>query len=129
MSVELLAHALSLLQRQGQNLATTALWLQHDNTCREFKNANGVRWQAAQVVSKNIDRITAAYLRSGHTHEDIDQCFGSLSKWLLRCRDLQDPMDVQNAIMAFLSQAKMPYEGEQHCVFINSPRDWMLDCV
>ena len=128
MSVELLAHALTLLQRQGQNLATTSLWLQHDNTCREFKNAHGVRWQCAQVVSKNIYRCTSAFLRSGHTHEDIDQVFGSVSKWLLKCRDLQDPTDVRAAILSFLSQAKMPFEGERHCVFINSPRDWILDC-
>ena len=126
MSVELLAHALTLLKKQGQNLASTALWLQHDNTCREFKNAHGVRWMASQVGCKNLDRITAAFLRTGHTHEDVDQCFGMLSKWLLKCRDLQDPLDVKKAISQFLSQAKMPFEGERHCIFLNSPRDWTL---
>lgn len=129
MSCELLAHCLTLLERQGQCLSTTQLFLQHDNTCREFKNNHGVRFMIGQVFSKNIDRIQASYLRSGHTHEDIDQCFGQLSKYLLKCRDLQSPDDVKAAITGFLSQCKMPFEGERHCVFLNEPRDWYLGCV
>ena len=127
LSVELLAHALTLLKRQGQNLASTQLFLQHDNTCREFKNVHGMRFCAAQVYSKNLDRISCNYMRSGHTHEDIDQRFGSLSKHMLKYRDLQTPQDVKNAIMSWLSAAKMPFEGERHCVFLNNPRDWSLD--
>lgn len=129
MSCELLAHCLTLLERQGQCLSTTQLFLQHDNTCREFKNNHGVRWMIGQVFSKNIDRIQASYLRSGHTHGDVDQCFGQLSKYLLKCRDLQTPDDVKTAITGFLSQCKMPFEGERHCVFLNEPRDWYLGCV
>ena len=129
MSCELLSHCLTLLERQGQCLSTTQLFLQHDNTCREFKNNHGVRWMISQVFSKNIDRIQANYLRSGHTHEDVDQCFGQLSKYLLKCRDLQNADDVKAAITGFLSQCKMPFEGERHCVFVNDPRDWTLDCA
>ena len=82
-----------------------------------------------QMFSKNIDRIQANYLRSGHTHEDVDQCFGQLSKYLLKCRDLQNADDVKAAITGFLSQCKMPFEGERRCVFLNDPRDWTLDCA
>lgn len=49
MAVELLSHVLTLLERQGQCLATTQLYLQHDNTCREFKNNGGLRWMTGQA--------------------------------------------------------------------------------
>ena len=68
MSCELLSRCLTIVKNQGQNLSTTQLCLQHDNTCREFKNNNGARWCCSQVFSKNIDPIEASYLRSGHTH-------------------------------------------------------------
>ena len=126
MSCELLSYCLTLLARQGQCLANTQLYLQHDNTCREFKNNHGLRWMTGQVFGKNIDKIQATYLRSGHTHEDVDATFSQLSKHLIKCRDLQTPADVKESITAFLSQAKMPFEGERHCVFLNDPRDWTL---
>ena len=47
-SVELLSFALTLLQRKGICLAATHVCLQHDNTCREFKNNNGLRWCCSQ---------------------------------------------------------------------------------
>ena len=123
-SCEMLSHVLTLLERQGQCLANAQLYLQHDNTCREFKNNIGLRWCCSQVFGHNLDRVCCSFLRSGHTHEDVDQVFSQLSKSLLKCRDLQTPEDIQQAIASFLSQAKMPYEGERHCVFLNEPRDW-----
>lgn len=126
MSCELLSRCMTILKNQGQNLSTTQLCLQHDNTCREFKNNHGARWCCSQVFCKNIDRIEASFLRTGHTHEDVDQCFGALSRWLLKCRDLQTPEDVRSAITGFLSQAKMPYEGQRYCEFLDDPRDWLL---
>lgn len=74
--------------------------------------------------ANNLDRISSCFLRSGHTHEDVDQLFGTLSKHLLKYKDLQDGQDVLKCIEAFLSNAKMPFEGERHCVFLNNPRDW-----
>lgn len=45
---EILSFALTVLQRQGLCLSSTHIILQHDNTAREFKNNNGLRWAASQ---------------------------------------------------------------------------------
>ena len=42
------------------------------------------------VFGKNLDRIQATFLRSGHTHEDVDATFSQLSRHLLKCRDHPD---------------------------------------
>lgn len=125
-SIELLSHGLTLLQRQGQDLPTTDLYLQHDNCCREFKNNSGLRWAASQVSGANLRSICCSYLRTGHTHEDVDQIFGTLSKFMLKQRKLQTPGDVQAMIEAFLKDAKLPFECERHCVVMNDVRDWSL---
>ncbi|CAK9005962.1 unnamed protein product [Durusdinium trenchii] len=77
-----------------------------------------------EVSSRNIRSFVVQYLRSGHTHEDIDQTFGALSKHLLRVRDLQSPSDVVNTIKDFLQKAKMAWETERHVVMMDSIRDW-----
>ena len=125
-SIELLAHVLTILERQGQHLPSTTLWLQHDNTCREFKNTHGLRWACAQVASKNLSAISCGYLRTGHTHEDVDATFGNLTKHMLKCRKLQTPNDVKLMIEDFLRNAKMPFEGERHVVLMDNVRDWTL---
>ena len=48
-SAELLACAFTILQKKGLNLAMTDVYLQHDNTCREFKNNNGLRFVRSQA--------------------------------------------------------------------------------
>lgn len=68
--------------------------------------------------------ITCQYLRTGHTHEDVDQLFGTLSKYMLKVRDLQCPADLVKAITDFLVNAKMPFEAERYVVTMDDMRDW-----
>ena len=126
-SIELVCAVLSLLKRQGQHLPSTTLFLQHDNCCREFKKKNSsLRWAASQVSSKNFAAIHCSYLRAGHTHEDVDGVFGNLTKYMVKQRNLQCPEDVREMILAFLRETKMPFEGERHCLIMDSVRDWRL---
>ena len=99
-SVELLAHMVSFLQNKGLRLSQMHLHLQHDNTCREFKNHTGLTWCASQISAKNF----ASVIRAGHTHEDIDQLFSRMSKFLHKVPVLQTPNDVCSTIKAFLEQ-------------------------
>lgn len=125
-SVELLSCALTLLEKRGLNLAAADVFLQHDNTCREFKNNNGLRWGCSQVSCKNIKTLTCSYLRTGHTHEDIDQTFGALSSYLNRVRRLQTPEDVVQTIKQFCAKRKFPFESEQHVFAMEAVREWTL---
>lgn len=125
-SVEMLSAAFTKIQAMGIPLASTDVVLQHDNTCREFKNNSGLRRACAQVSSKNVKSITCQYLRSGHTHEDVDQLFGLLSKYLLRIRQMQTPSDVVETIQGFLANTKLPFAGERLVYQMDSVRDWIF---
>lgn len=123
-SIEILAAMLTRLRDKGLPLSQMHVHLQHDNTSREFKNNGGLRWAASQVSSKNLLSVTCSYLRTGHTHEDIDQVFSRLSKHLGRVRDLQDPNDVCATIEDFLQRAHMPFEGDRVVVRMDNVRNW-----
>lgn len=58
------------------------LTLQADNTCREVKNGIVMRLMAALVSDGVILSDRMSFLRSGHSHEDVDQLFGSASTWM-----------------------------------------------
>lgn len=49
------------------------LTLQADNTCREVKNGIVMRLMAALVSDGVILSDRMSFLRSGHSHEDVDQ--------------------------------------------------------
>lgn len=123
-STEMLSYILGVLHRQGLHLPSTALVLQHDNTCREFKNHNGMRWCISQVSAGNLASISCQFLRTGHTHEDIDQQFGRLGKFMQKYRDIQTPSEVADVIRQFLSSAKLPFEHEKIVVEMHTVREW-----
>lgn len=55
------------------------LHIQVDNTARENKNQKVFRWCLALVQRGVFRTISLAFLRKGHTHEDIDGLFGQIA--------------------------------------------------
>lgn len=127
-SIELISHSLTVLQKQGANLRDLHVNIQSDNTCRECKNSPMIRYLSSLVSSRTIRSAALNCLRSGHSHEDIDQVFGQLATFMLRSKDLQDPTDVKRCIQAFLDKAKL-FEKERRVVIIDQTRDWKLDLM
>ena len=125
-STEMLSFVMGVLARQGLHLPSTHLICQHDNTSREFKNHNGLRWCVSQVSAGNLASITCQFLRTGHTHEDIDQQFGRLGRWMQRYRDIQTPSEIADVISNYLAEAKLPFESERLVVNMDTVRDWSL---
>lgn len=123
-STEMLSFLLTKLQQQGLHLPSTHLVLQHDNTCREFKNHNGLRWCVSQVSAQNLASVTCQFLRTGHTHEDVDQSFGRLGRFMQRFRDIQTPSEIADVIRKYLETAKLPFENERIVVEMHRVRDW-----
>ena len=127
-SIELISHSLTVLQKQDANLRDLHVNIQSDNTCRECKNSPMIRYLSSLVSSRTIRSAALNCLRSGHSHEDIDQMFGQLATFTLRSKDLQDPTDVKRCIQAFLDKAKL-FEKERRVVIIDQTRDWKLDLM
>ena len=55
-----------------------------------------------------------AALRSGHSHEDIDQCFGRLASWMQKKPYALEPSDFVPLINDFLKESDFPL----------SPTEW-----
>ena len=127
-SIELLSHTLTVLKRLGAHLPSLHINIQSDNTCRECKNSMLMRWMTSLVASQAVQSMSLGCLRSGHSHEDIDQHFGRLSQWLNRWKVLQTPDDTVACIRAFLDQAKF-FEKDRYVVALNRTRDWRLGWI
>lgn len=127
-STETLCHAMHLLERDFDvYLPGCALHIQADNTSREVKNNMLLRWAAAQVSSSNVRSITFRFLRQGHSHEDVDQAFGRLSRHLSsKLQRANVPQDFVDSVDGFAKAMYRPHEAGRYTVKLDRCRDWML---
>ena len=127
-SVETFCHALHLLERDhGVVLARAHIHIQCDNTAREIKNNHCLRWASLQVSCGNVGGMSIRCLRCGHSHEDVDQCFGRLARHLSKLRKAECPEDFQRSISQFANAMHRPHESSRYTVIMNETRDWNLD--
>lgn len=81
--------------------------------------------------SGTLKEATLSCLRSGHSHEDIDQVFGRLARWIIsHGRKVETPNDFVDVIGSFLKQADFPHEPVSNRVAfkLDQTRDWSIDC-
>lgn len=126
--IELVSHALTLLQRKGVDLRKISLGVQADNTPREMKNNPFMKYLGFLAMRNIVLQSTLSSLRTGHSHEDIDQAFGLLAKFLsAKCREANTPSDFQCAIQRWMTDSlHRPYEPDRHCVLLDQTRNWCL---
>ncbi|CAK9075739.1 unnamed protein product [Durusdinium trenchii] len=81
-SIELVCTALcSVLQSVGT--VPLMVHLQQDNTYREGKNTFMLTFMMLLQVLCCVRITTLGFLRTAHSHDDIDQCFGQISRLLM----------------------------------------------
>ena len=83
-TVEQLAVILQGLSNHGIDLAATHVNIQLDNTGSQNKNNIVLAWLGVMVLAGIVRSCSANFLRTGHTHEDIDQLFSMLARFLTR---------------------------------------------
>lgn len=77
-----------------------------------------------------VRSATLSSLRSGHSHEDIDQHFGRLAKYIVKWGGfVETPQDFRDVIQKWLSEGNFPFEPGacRKCVLVDQTRDWRLD--
>lgn len=123
--IELVASALTRLKASGVVLSELDLRIQSDNTVREMKNNPFLRYLAMMVSNGIVKSARLACLTSGHSHEDIDQLFGSLAMFLVRkCRVASTPLDFKECLELFLSKLPRPHEPDRWVIKLDAVRDW-----
>lgn len=126
--VELVSHTLTLLSQRGYNLRKCSLSVQCDNTTRELKNNPMMKYLCYLVSNSVVAKASLCALRTGHSHEDIDQLFGQLARFLAtKARVAATPEDFVDIIQRWMDVAmKRPFEPGKHCVYLDQTRNWQL---
>ncbi|CAE7253175.1 cofG [Symbiodinium sp. CCMP2592] len=76
-------------------------------------------------TGSNIGKAGLCNLRSGHSHEDIDQAFGSCAAFLVKKAAKAESSDsFQQHLTNFLEELPRPHEKERAVVRISRVRDW-----
>lgn len=126
---EILGHSLTLLRRKGLDTTKLRLRIHSDNTVRECKNNIVLSWLGSLTGRGLIAGGALACLRSGHSHEDVDQAFGNLSYFMARKgRYARHTGDFVVLIRQWLQELKRPFEKEKFCVKLDELRNWPFDC-
>jgi hypothetical protein len=99
-NVEVIARMLSALS-VAHGCLPASLHLQQDNTSRECKNQNIVKWAAKVVALGVFESVTLSYLITGHTHENIDGTFGQLTV-KLSASEFSDDKEVLRILQGLL---------------------------
>lgn len=117
--LETLARAISQLcvERGGLPLG---LHLQQDNCFREGKNKFVLLFMLIMVVSGSFRWASCGYLRTGHSHEDIDQVFSCIAR-LLKGKSYQSPQ----GLIELLRSASQP--GEVRKIHATDVSPYKLD--
>ena len=126
-SCEILAHSLNELAKAGVDLASCNVTLQADNTSREIKNGILMRFVSSLVSDRVIGSGRLSFLRTGHSHEDVDQLFGRVASWVkLHVRSALTSADFVSALKEFCEHLDRPYEPKRMVVKLDQTRDWLL---
>ena len=123
--VEILAFTLTKMKQSGIDLGRVHLHCQTDNTARECKNATFMRFLSACVSHRVLSGASLGTLRTGHSHEDIDQIFGSLAIFIVRqVRVAETPDAFLQSISRFANGAHRPRERVRLAFKMDHHRDW-----
>ena len=90
--MEILMRSLSDL-RQKHGKLPQGLWTQADNCFRESKNKYLFSLNVLLTCLGVFRWTIMSFLRTAHSHEDVDQVFGQIAR-LFACRRFDDPMDM-----------------------------------
>lgn len=124
-TVELIAFVLTQLHKQGVDLAKTHIHIQLDNTSSSNKNNTVLSFLALLTGIGLIFSAAASFLRVGHTHEDIDQWFSSLARWVRsKLMYAETLSDFQESFVQFFKKHPRHHEKNAKVLRFDNIRNW-----
>lgn len=99
------------------------LSVQADNCSREMRNQWTLLFGVLLVLLDVFQSVTFNFLQVGHTHEDIDQLFGTIATILSRQSELQHPKDFVEAVKNGLTRPR-PDHRDVQVGRMQAARDW-----
>lgn len=103
------------------------LLLQTDNTTREWKNNCLLRLIATYVGGHRMKRGELRCLMTGHSHEDVDQYFSTMSNHIQTYRELHRPSDFVHCLQDLHRNTSIrPNEPLREVHLVSTTREWTL---
>ena len=125
-TTELVAHSIDKVA-QKTDVRGCEIQLQMDNCGRENKNNSLCRLAGILTGSGRCYRMQLNFLESGHSHEDIDQYFSSLSNLIESRREIHTPDQFVAVLDRFMQDASIrPHEESRFVYKVDAVRDWKL---
>ena len=126
-TVELVAYVLTLFVKQGVSLQGRDLYLQLHNAASSNKNLTVFAFAATLAALSELSSATVQFLRSGHSHEDVDQQHGQMSSFTRnRLTEAQTLDDFKTALQSFLEKLDRPHEPLRVVTILDEMRNWKL---
>lgn len=126
---DIVSHALHILKSQFPSIDVrkTHFSCHGDNSSKELKNNSLLRLLSACVSQRRLYSVSLSTLMSGHSHEDIDQCFSSLATWIASQPELHTTDAFCATIQEWLNQpSTRPHESFRQCYRVDQVRAWTL---
>ncbi len=125
-TVEVLAFLFTHLKSLGVPIHKAHFNIQLDNTSSSNKNNSVFSFIGLMILTAVIGSSTVNFLRCGHTHEDVDQVFGELSKFVKKALHYAEVVDdFVKGINRFLQVLVRPYEKRFRLVLrMDRIRNW-----
>ena len=106
-------------------MADKDIWIQLDNASGENKNNTLFGLCALMTHRRLVRSIQVSFLERGHTHEDVDQEHGSLSRWISRhLREASSIDHVVQSVQGFLDKRSRQYEPLRLAFRCNQVREY-----
>ena len=84
-----------------------------------------MRWVCSLVSDNLIKDGGLSFLRTGHSHEDIDQVFGQCADFVRRkLPTALSSADLQAGLNIFLEKLDRPFEPDRCCYKLDDARQW-----
>ena len=123
-TAEVLAIVFEKLKYLGVDLSSIHLNVQMDNAANQNKNNTVFLFLATLVLAGKLASATISFLRTAHTHEDVDRDFSSLAKYIMKELYLDTIQDFVAAIGRWLKGYNRPHEPNRYVVQLDQHRDW-----
>lgn len=109
------------------DLRRVRLSLHGDNCSRELKNQTILRCLALFTSQHRLKSAQLCTLQSGHSHEDLDQCFSQMASHLATEKELHSPDEYVASLTRWASAPGFrPGEGIKRVIKVDQCRSWIL---
>ena len=129
---DIICHCLEVLKENYPqlDLRKCVLHCHGDNASSELKNNSVLRLLSCLVATRRLQSCSLSTLQSGHSHEDIDQCFSSLASHIASEAELHSPDEFLVSIQKWLNQATTrPTEAVRLAFRVDQNRAWIFGFI